>query len=92
MSGDAEQEYFSDGITEDIITDLSKISGLFVPSRNSSFTYKGTPVKVETVARELGVRHVLEGSVRKSGDPRPDHRPAHRQHHRRTHVGRAIRP
>jgi adenylate cyclase len=67
MSGDAEQEYFSDGITEDIITDLSKISGLFVPSRNSSFTYKGTPVKVETVARELGVRHVLEGSVRKSG-------------------------
>ena len=67
MSGDAEQEYFSDGITEDIITDLSKISGLFVPSRNSSFTYKGAPVKVETVARELGVRHVLEGSVRKSG-------------------------
>ncbi|HUP16130.1 MAG TPA: adenylate/guanylate cyclase domain-containing protein [Acidimicrobiia bacterium] len=67
MSGDSEQEYFSDGITEDIITDLSKISGLFVPSRNSSFTYKGTPVKVETVARELGVRHVLEGSVRKSG-------------------------
>ncbi len=67
MSGDAEQEYFSDGITEDIITDLSKISGLFVPSRNSSFTYKGVPVKVETVARELGVRHILEGSVRKSG-------------------------
>jgi adenylate cyclase len=67
MSGDSEQEYFSDGITEDIITDLSKISGLFVPSRNSSFTYKGAPVKVETVARELGVRHVLEGSVRKAG-------------------------
>ena len=67
MSGDPEQEYFSDGITEDIITDLSKISGLFVPSRNSSFSYKGTPVKVETVARELRVRHVLEGSVRKSG-------------------------
>jgi len=68
MSGDAEQEYFSDGITEDIITDLSKISGLFVPSRNSSFTYKGAAVKVDTVARELGVDHIVEGSVRKSGD------------------------
>jgi adenylate cyclase len=67
MSGDSEQEYFSDGITEDIITDLSKISGLFVPSRNSSFTYKGAAVKIETVAKELGVRHVLEGSVRKAG-------------------------
>jgi len=68
MSGDVEQEYFSDGITEDIITDLSKISGLFVPSRNSSFTYKGAAVKVDTVARELGVDHIVEGSVRKSGD------------------------
>jgi adenylate cyclase len=67
MSGDAEQEYFSDGITEDLITDLSKISGLFVPSRNSLFTYKGKPVKVEEVARDLGVGHVLEGSVRKAG-------------------------
>jgi adenylate cyclase len=68
MSGDAEQEYFSDGITEDIITDLSKISGLFVPSRNSSFTYKGAAVRVDTAARELGVDHIVEGSVRKSGD------------------------
>ena len=67
MSGDAEQEYFSDGITEDIITDLSKISGLFVPSRNSSFTYKGVPLKTETIGEELGVRYVLEGSVRKAG-------------------------
>ena len=68
MSGDPEQEYFSDGITEDLITDLSKVSGLFVIARNSVFTYKGKAVKVEEVGRELGVRYVLEGSVRKAGD------------------------
>jgi adenylate cyclase len=67
MSGDPEQDYFSDGITEDLITDLSQISGLFVIARNSSFTYKGVPVKVQQVGRELGVRYVLEGSVRRSG-------------------------
>ena len=67
MSGDPEQEYFSDGITEDIITDLSKISALFVTARNTSFTYKGKPVKVEQVGRDLGVAFVLEGSVRKAG-------------------------
>ena len=67
ISGDPEQEYFSDGITEDLITDLSKISDLFVIARNSVFTYKGKPVKVDQVGRELGVRHVLEGSVRKAG-------------------------
>jgi adenylate cyclase len=67
MSGDQEQEYFSDGITEDIITDLSKVSGLAVVSRNSAFTYKGKHVDVTKVARELKVGHVLEGSVRKSG-------------------------
>lgn len=67
MSGDAEQEYFSDGISEDLITDLSKISGLFVPARNSSFMYKGQTVKPEKVATDLGVGHILEGSVRKSG-------------------------
>ncbi|MEE9279070.1 MAG: tetratricopeptide repeat protein [Myxococcota bacterium] len=66
MSGDPEQEYFSDGITEDLITDLSKISGLFVIARNSVFTYKGRPVKVQEVARDLGVAYVLEGSVRKA--------------------------
>ena len=66
MSGDPEQEYFSDGITEDLITDLSKISGLFVISRNSVFTYKGKVVKVEEVGQELGVKYVLEGSVRKA--------------------------
>jgi TolB-like protein/cytochrome c-type biogenesis protein CcmH/NrfG len=68
MSGDPEQEYFSDGITEDLITDLSKISGLVVIARNSVFTYKGRAVKVDEVGRELGVRYVLEGSVRKVGD------------------------
>jgi adenylate cyclase len=67
MSGDPEQEYFSDGITEDIITDLSKVSALAVTSRNSAFVYKGRHVDVPKVAREFGVSHVLEGSVRKSG-------------------------
>ncbi len=66
LSADKEQEYFSDGVTEDIITDLSKISGLFVVARNSSFTYKGQLVKVRQVAEELGVRYVLEGSVRRA--------------------------
>ena len=64
MSGDPEQEYFSDGISEDIITDLSKIAGLTVIARNSSFTYKGRAVDVRTVGRDLGVRSVLEGSIR----------------------------
>jgi adenylate cyclase len=67
MSGDPEQEYFSDGITEDLITDLSKISGLIVIARNSTFTYKGKPVKVDQVGQELAVQYVLEGSVRKAG-------------------------
>jgi adenylate cyclase len=67
MSGDPEQEYFSDGITEDIITNLSKHRGFFVIARNSSFTYKGQAVDVMRVGRELGVRYVLEGSVRKAG-------------------------
>jgi adenylate cyclase len=68
MSGDPEQEYFSDGLSEDIITALSKTNELFVTARNSSFTYKGKPVKIKKVSEELGVRYVLEGSVRKSGD------------------------
>jgi adenylate cyclase len=67
MSGDSEQEYFSDGISEDIITDLSKVSSLAVASRNSAFMYKGLKVDVPKVARELKVSHVLEGSVRKAG-------------------------
>ena len=67
MSGDPEQEYFSDGITEDIITDLSKVSGLFVVGRNTSFTFKGKAVDIPDVAAKLGVKFILEGSVRKAG-------------------------
>jgi adenylate cyclase len=68
MSGDAEQEYFSDGISEDIITDLSKVAGLTVIARNSSFTYKGRSVDIRQVGKELGVRAVLEGSIRRAGN------------------------
>ena len=68
MSGDPEQEYFSDGISEDIITALSKLRWFFVIARNSSFTYKGKAVHMKQVADELGVRYVVEGSVRKGGD------------------------
>ncbi len=67
MSGDPEQEYFADGMVEDIITALSQFKSLFVIARNSSFTYKGNAVDIKQVGRELGVRYVLEGSVRKSG-------------------------
>jgi len=68
MSGDSSQDYLSDGFTETIITELSKLSNLFVIARNSTFTYKGKPVKVQQVADELGVRYVLEGSVQRHGD------------------------
>jgi len=68
MSDDPEQEYFSDGITEDLITDLSKISDLFVIARNSTFVYKNKSVNVQTIGNELGVRFILEGSIRKAGN------------------------
>ena len=68
ISGDPEQEYFSDGLTEEIITALSKVDKMFVIARNSTFSYKRKPVKVQQVGEELGVRYVLEGSVRKAGD------------------------
>jgi len=68
MSNDPEQDYFADGMTEDIITDLSKVSALLVIARNTAFTFKGKPVDVADVARQLGVSHVLEGSVRKAGN------------------------
>ena len=68
MSDDPQQEFFGDGLTEEIITALSKTPKIFVIARNSSFVYKGTPVNVQQVSRELGVKHVLEGSVRRSGD------------------------
>ncbi len=68
LSGDSNQDYFTDGMTEDLITDLSKISGLFVIARNSSFSYKGQQAKARRVAEELGVRYVLSGSVRRAGN------------------------
>jgi adenylate cyclase len=68
MSGDIEQEYFADGMTEDLITDLSQVSGLFVIARNSSFVFKGQSVGVKEVGHKLGVKYVLEGSVRRAGD------------------------
>jgi len=68
LGTDTEQGYFVDGMTEDLITDLSKLSGIFVISRNSSWTYKGKPAKVQQVAEDLGVRYVLEGSVQRQGD------------------------
>ena len=68
MSGDPEQEYFTDGITEDIITELSRFHSLFVIARNSTFTYKGKAADVRTVAKELGVRYILEGSIRKAAN------------------------
>jgi TolB-like protein len=67
LSGDPEQAYFSDGITEDIMTELSRFSELIVIARNSSFQYKGKAVDIRQVGRELGARYVLEGSVRRSG-------------------------
>jgi adenylate cyclase len=66
LSGDPQQEYFSDGITDDLITDLSRLPGLFVIARTSSFFYKGRPIKLQDVGRELGVKYVLQGSVRKA--------------------------
>jgi TolB-like protein/class 3 adenylate cyclase len=68
LSGDPSQEYFSDGIAEEIITTLSNVGALFVIARNSSFSYKGKPVKIQQISEELGIRYVLEGSVRRSGD------------------------
>src|SRR5262249_1370325 len=68
ISSDPEQEYFSDGMTEDLITELSRLTGLFVIARNSVYTFKGKAVKAEQVSRELGVRYLVEGSVRKAND------------------------
>ena len=91
MSGDPEQEYFADGISEDIITGLSKLRWFFVIARNSSFTYKGKAVDIKRVARELGVRYVLEGSVRKGGNQRAHHRSADRRRDGQSHLGGPLR-
>ena len=68
LSDDPEQQYFADGITEDLTTDLSRIADMFVISRNTAFTYRNKPVDTKQIGRELGVRYVLEGSVRRSGN------------------------
>ncbi len=90
MSKDPEQEYFSDGFTEDLMTDLSKISSLFVISRNSAFTYKGKAVKVKEISNELGVRYVLEGSVAEGRPAGTNQRPVDRFHDRKSSVGGAL--
>jgi adenylate cyclase len=79
MSGDPEQEYFADGIVEEIITALSRFNSLFVIARNSSFTYKGKLVDIKQVGRELGVRYVLEGNIRKAANRVRITRPARRK-------------
>jgi TolB-like protein len=91
LSKDPEQEYFADGITEDLTTDLSRISGSFVIARNTAFTYKGKPVDAKQVGRELGVRYVLEGSVRRTGDRVRVKRAAGRCRQQRAFVGRPVR-
>ncbi len=91
MSGDAEQEYFADGIVR-TSSPACPHRVAFVIARNSTFTYKGRAVDVTQVGRELGVRYVLEGSVRKSGRSRAHHRAAHRRGDRRPCLGRALRP
>jgi DNA-binding winged helix-turn-helix (wHTH) protein len=92
MSDEADQEYFADGISEDLITGLARIHWLFVIARNSCFVYKNRAVDVKQVARELGVRYVLEGSVRRAGKTDPHQRAADRRQHRRPSLGGALRP
>ena len=92
MSGDPEQEFFADGLTEDIITELSRFHDLLVISRNSTFVYKGKAVKVQEVAREFGVDYVLEGSVRKAGDRVRVTVQLIDARDRPAHLGRTLRP
>jgi len=92
MSGDVEQEYFSDGITDDIITDLSNISGLFVVARNTAFTYKGRPVKVQQVGQELGVAFILERKRAKGRRVRAADWRARERQGRGPRLGGALRP
>ncbi len=92
MSGDSEQEYFADGIAEDVITALSRYPSLFVIARNSCFTYKSRAAEVRQVGRELGVRYVLEGSLRKAANRIRSDRAARRNGDRQPYLGRALRP
>jgi TolB-like protein len=85
LSDDREQQYFADGITEDVTTDLSRMTGMFVISRNTAFTYRNKPIDTKQIGRELCVRYVLEGSVRRLGNR--VQRPADRCRDRRSFVG-----
>ena len=91
LSDDKEQGYLADGITEDLTTELARIPGLFVISRNAAFTYKGKAVQPAQVAKELGVRYILEGSIRRAGDEHAHQRPADRHRHQRPSLGGALR-
>ena len=91
LSGDREQDYFADGITDDLTTDLSHLEGSFVIARGTAFTYKGKPIDAKEVGRELGVRYLLEGSVRRVGETMHGQRPAHLDRDRRASVGRSVR-
>jgi len=91
MSGDPDQEYFAEGIAEEITMALARLRGFFVISRNSAFTYKGKPVNVQQVGRELGVQYVLEGSVRKSWRPPPRRRSARKCYDRARDLVGALR-
>ena len=88
----ADQDYFADGIVEDIIVALSRFKSLFVIARNSSFSYKGKAVDIRQIGRELGARYVLEGSIRRIDKPHLCHRPARRHAQRPAHLGRTLRP
>ena len=92
MSGDPEQDYFCDGLVEDIITTLSKLAGLRVIARNSSFVYKGRSVDIREAAKQLGVRYVLEGQCSQKRQPHSDHGAIDRRPRRHAPLGRALRP
>ena len=92
LSGDPQQEYFSDGITDDLINSLSRLPGLLVMAPNSTFTYKGKVVKEQQVSRELGVKYVLEGGVQKAGDQVRITAQLGRCHHGHRAVERELRP
>jgi hypothetical protein len=91
LSDDREQQYFAVGITEDLTTDLSRLADMLVISRNTAFTYRNSPSDTKQIGRELRVRYVLEGSVRRSGSEGPCQRPADQCRDRRASVGRAVR-
>ena len=90
IGGDPEQDYFVDGVTESLTTDLSRISGAFVIARNTAFTFKGKPVDVKKLGRELNVRYVLEGSVQRGWQPPSGERAIGRRRNRQSPLGGAF--